>query len=283
MSNASILQQTRVYFKKFLRLAFRESAWIFVLFAVIISLIVTFVTADNMFDNLDNTKSGFFTLASACIWIGVFNSIQSVCREHKIIRSEIRQGSSVTAYILAHVLWQALLCFVQSVIIFGICCAFKYFGKNVKAVVGNGYLEYFLTIFLLTFGSAVLGIMVSSFSGSPTTAMKIMPFILIIQLIMSGVLFELTGFAKKIANVTYSKWGMSAFGSIGNLNGLDPKIADTLKEKIPSFDPDLIQKTEDLYEHSTKVLMTAWGWCIGLTVLFIVISIVCLKLRNRDS
>ena len=121
MGNASFFKQTHVYYKKIARIAIREKAWVFLAFAVIISVIVALVTAGDMFEDLDSTKSGFFTLASACIWIGVFNSIQNICKEHNIIRSEYRQGTNLSSYVCAHILWQAILCFVQSVIIFIVC------------------------------------------------------------------------------------------------------------------------------------------------------------------
>ena len=284
MNNASYFKQVKVYFKKISRISIREKAWIYLAFAVVIALIVNLVTADNMFDNLDSTKSGFFTMASACIWIGVFNSIQSICKEHNIIRSEYRQGTKLSSYVSAHILWQAVLCFVQSLIIFIVCLISGFFGENLKnGILMNPLLEYFITIFLLTLGASVLGLMVSSISGTPTTAMKIMPFVLIIQLIMSGVLFELSGIAESIAVITFSKWGMSAFGSIGNINKLEPKIASELSEKILNFDKSLVAVTDDAFNHKLVNLFSAWGWCIGLTILFAIIAVISLKLKNRDS
>lgn len=284
MGNASFFKQTHVYFKKISRIAIREKAWIFLLFAVVISVIVALVTASDMFDNLDSTKSGFFTLASACIWIGVFNSIQNICKEHEIIRSEYRQGTKLSSYVCAHILWQAVLCFVQSIIIFLVCILFGFFGDDFSnGILVNPLVEYFITIFLLTFGAAVLGLMVSAFSGTPTTAMKIMPFVLIIQLILSGVLFELTGFAEHAAAITFSKWGMSAFGSIGDLNSLEPKIASELADKIPNFDKSIVAVSDEIFNHEAGNLLIAWGWCLGLTLVFAVIAVVSLKIKNRDS
>ena len=91
MNSVSFGKQTIVYFKKIARIAVREKVWIFLAFALIISLIVSLVVSGDMFEDYESTKSGFFTLASACIWIGIFNSIQSICKEHDIIRSDYRQ------------------------------------------------------------------------------------------------------------------------------------------------------------------------------------------------
>lgn len=282
MNSSSFGKQTMVYLKKIARIAIREKVVVYLLFAVIISLVVSAVVSGDMFTDFESTKSGFFTLASACIWIGIFNSIQSICKEHEIIRSDYRQGMRLTSYIFANILWQALLCLVQTIIIFVICLSFGFFGDDFgDSVIMHPLLEYFITIFMLTFGSAVLGIAVSSFSGTPTTAMKIMPFVLILQLIMSGVLFELSGVADGVANITFSKWGMSAFGSTADLNSLEHKMAQELPELAETIAAQY--PVEDCYSHNVSTLLLSWFWNFVITVVSAVISVLSLKIKNRDS
>lgn len=282
MNSVGFGKQTSVYFKKITRIALREKAWKFVVFAAIIAVIVATVVSEDMFDSFESTKSGFFTLASACIWLGIFNSIQSICKEHDIIRSEYRQGMKLSSYICANILWQAVLCLVQSLLIYGVCIAFGFF-KNSPAdgAMMPAMIEYFITLFLLTFGSSVMGIMVSSISGNPTTAMTIMPFVLILQLIMSGVLFELSGFSETVANITFSKWGMSAFGSTGDMNGLEHAMA----KKLPDMAQMIAEQypVDEVYNHESGTLITAWLWCLGITVVSAVVSVISLKIKNRDS
>lgn len=287
LNNVSYFKQTSVYFKKITRIALREKAWKFIVFAAIIAGIVAAVISADMFSNFEKTKSGFFTLASACIWLGIFNSIQSICKEHDIVRSEYRQGMKLSSYITANVMWQALLSLVQSILIFIICICTGFFGENAsEGIFTHGLVEYFITIFLLTFGASVLGIMVSSISGNPTTAMTIMPFVLILQLIMSGVLFELEGFSETVAYITFSKWGMSAFGAIGDMNALPHAMEQAF---IDSNQPQMAQAVADTFTaneaftHEASTLLTAWGWCLLITVVSAVVSIVGLKIKNRDS
>lgn len=270
------VKQTSVYFKKISRIAIREKAWKFVVFAVIIAALVASIVGDDMFTTYESTKSGFFTIASACIWIGIFNSIQSVCKEHEIIRSEYRQGMKLTSYVFANVSWQFLLCLMQSCVIFAVCMIFIDF--NTEGIITSAYIEYFITIFLLTFGSSIMGIMLSSIAGNPTTAMTIMPFVLILQLIMSGVLFELEGASEKVAYITFSKWGMSAFGSIADLNNAKyPMKISAVYPMVERLEP------EACYDCVAGNLYTAWGWCLGLILCCIVISVLGLKIKNRDS
>lgn len=277
MNNASFMTQTNVYFKKIVRIAMKEKAWKFIVFAAIIALIVAAVVGENMFTTFESTKSGFFTIASACIWIGIFNSIQSICKEHEIIRAEYRSGMKLSSYIIANICWQFVLCFIQSVLIFVICKFFIDFNTE-GLLIGSAYVEYFITIFLLTFGSAVLGIMVSSISGNPTTAMTIMPFVLILQLIMSGVLFELSGMSENISCITFSKWGMSAFGSIADLNN------DDLPLKISEAFPNVVKlNKESCYDHEASNVIISWMCCLVITAVSTAVSILSLKFKNRDS
>ena len=55
-------------------------------------------------------------------------------------------------------------------------------------------------------------------------AMAVAPFVLIIQLLFSGILFTLEGAGKIISYVTISRWSVEALGSIAKLNRLDLKL-----------------------------------------------------------
>lgn len=276
MDNASFAAQTSIYFKKIRRIALKEKFWKFVVFAAIISLIVALVVGKDMFTTYEATKSGFFSIASAGIWIGIFNSIQNICKEHEIIRAEYRSGMKISAYVTANVLWQFIICLIQSVIMTAVCAAFIDF--NSEDIIMPAIAEYFITILLITFGADIMGIMISSIAGTPTTAMTIMPFVLILQLIMSGVLFDLTGWSEKISYITFSKWGMSAFGSTADLN------SDAFPLKLSEVFPQVVKlETEDCYDHTAGNLMSAWGMCALISAVCYVVSILSLKIRNHDS
>lgn len=274
MDNASFFDQTIIYLNKIKRIAIKERFWKFIIFAVIISLLVAAVVGKNMFTTYESTKSGFFSIASAGIWIGIFNSIQSICKEHDIIKSDYRSGMRISSYITSNALWQMFICFVQSIIIIIICLLFVDFNDN--GIIINSLLEYFITIFLITFGADLMGIMISSLAGTPTTAMTIMPFVLILQLIMSGAFFDLSGWSEKISYITFSKWGMSAFGSIADLNKYPLELSSVF-ENVKKLE------TESCYGHTSTNLITAWLWCVGIGLVCYIVSIISLKIKNRGS
>ena len=130
MENSSFFQQTHVYFRKIRRIAYKEKFWKFIIFALIVSFLVAAVVGKDMFTTYESTKSGFFSIASASIWIGVFNSIQNICKEHEIIRAEYRSGMRISSYVTATVLWQFIICLIQSVMILGVCYIFIDFNSD---------------------------------------------------------------------------------------------------------------------------------------------------------
>ncbi|MBQ8410758.1 MAG: ABC transporter permease [Ruminiclostridium sp.] len=276
MEGASFSIQTSIYFKKIARIAIRENVWKFFIFSVIISFLVAAVVGEKMFTTFDSTKSGFFSITSSSIWIGIFNSIQSVCKEHDTIRDEYRSGARLSSYVTANVLWQLVVCFLQSVIILVVCTFFVDF--NSDGVIFPAILEYFITIFLLVFCADIMGIMISSIASTSTTAMTIMPFVLIIQLIMSGVLFKLEGWSEKISCITFSKWGMSAFGATAEMNSDDLPLA--ISEAFPNV--FRIEK-EAYYDSTVENILTAWGCCILIAIVCYFLSILSLKIKNKGS
>ncbi len=277
MSKTSAIKQTSVYVAKNFRLFMNQKDWKFIVIAAVISFLVCSIVGKDMFSTYESTKSGFFAIISASIWIGIFNFIQRICKEHSTITSEYRSGLHIRAYIMSHVIFDFVICLIQSAVLMGICMIFIDFPSN-GIIFGSSLVEYFITLFLIIWCSDIMGIMISSVVSTPNAAMTAMPFILILQLVMSGVLFELNGWALKVANVTFSKWGMSALGSIGNLND------ENLPLKMSLVFPEVVRlETESVYESTTENLLTAWGFILLIGLVCIFISIIGLKIRNKGS
>ncbi len=78
--------------------------------------------------------------------------------------------------------------------------------------------DLYLTLFFVTFGADMIALLISSIVKNENTAMTIMPFVLIIQLVMSGSVFELSGASAVVANFTLSKWGLNGICAIANTN-----------------------------------------------------------------
>ncbi len=302
MDNNLAALQVKIYTKKFFRTLKRESI-VSIIIGIIITILVMYVTRENMFENYEGTKSGFFSLICACIWIGIFNSIQLVCREkNDIVKDELDKSLKATSYMSAHFIYQFFLCLIQSVIVFVIFAIFTA-GK-----MEGSPLSYLITIFLITFASDAMAFVISSAVPNPIVAMTIMPLVLLIQLVMAGVLFELEGFAKIIANFTVSKWGMSAFGKIGDITSFPSRMEDTISDEVEKeatkavnvkfedyglpevdekemgfdFDFNFVSDADkEMFRGEFGEIFLCWLILIAFVVVFYFISVAALKMTTR--
>ena len=267
---AGFWQQTGIYFRKIVRVALRERFYKSLIFSAIIALLVMAVCSDGMLKDAYKTRSCFFTLCSACIWVGIFNSIQNVCREHEIIHADARAGMMISAYVNASMLWQIILSFLETLIFFLVTVICVDFGLSASpGCIFGAPMDLFLTIFLMLVGSSCLGLFISSIANNGTIAMTIMPFVLILQLIMCGALFPMEGAATIIAVLTFSKWGLSACGVLTDMNHIGSGFMPA--DRNVDYDP------------VAGKLLLAWFITLVLTAVFFFGTILVLKIRNRDG
>lgn len=206
--------QIEIYLGKNKRLFIFEKQWKNLISTLIIIILVSMVTGSDMFRYYGETQNGVFAVVSACIWVGLFNSIQAVCRERAIIKREYRTGLRISSYILARVIFELGLCAAETLIILAVLIV-----KNIRHLPESGLvfpmgIDLYFSLFLVTFAADMAAVMISSIVRTENTAMTVMPFVLIIQLVMSGCVFELSGISKFISYLTISKWGLDGVCSI---------------------------------------------------------------------
>lgn len=301
MSGAKVsrLTQVQIYLGKHWRLFLNERGWKVLVFAAIISAMVSAVLGNNMFVYTLETGQGAFTLVSACIWIGIFNTIQSVCKERAILKREHRAGLHMSSYVLSHLIFQAGICLLQAGILLGISAAFLHY-PAVTPLFGSTMLEFFLTYFLVTYAADALGLAISALVKSPTTAMTVMPFVLIIQLIFSGMLFVLQGPAGMVGNLTISKWGMNATCVSADFNSLEnseqvgfsvtlQNIASQEGYPLDGAQVDALVKeyyqvsvNED-YDHTAANLAVDWGILVLQVAVYAAVATLALEFVDHDK
>lgn len=289
--------QVRIYTGKFYRIFLHEKGWKFIAFAVIIAVLLSVVMGDKMFVEKEFTRTGMFAIVTAMIWVGVFNSIQNICREREIIKREHRTGLHISAYVAAHMIFQAALCAVQAVLMLVI---FGFFMEppSEGVVTGSYYIDAFICFFLVLYAADMMGLAVSSVVKSTTTAMTVMPFLLIIQLIFSGSIFPLTGPAQKVSALTISKWGQRVLCIEANLNEIPSVALEQELEELKQFEgmdllvdllpDDLIRDMSSdmtyrkIYNYEPDLVTRRWLYLIGFAVAFGAFSILSLEFVDKD-
>ncbi len=214
------LSQTIIYLGKFVRMFIFQNDWKVLPMAALIAGLVAYVTGKSLFRTMEGTITGSFALTCVCIWNGFFNSIQVICRERAIIKREHRAGLHMSAYVAAHMIYQAILCLLQAIIIIAVNMATKTFFPEHGAILPDFKAELLITLFLITYAADMMALLVSSIAHTTTAAMTVMPFLLIVQLVFSGGFFSLSGPVEKVQEVMIAKWGMQALCIQGDYNSL---------------------------------------------------------------
>ena len=300
--------QTFIYLGKLLRMFVYQSDWKVLPMGAIIASVVTFVVGANLFVTQEGTLMGAFALVCVCIWNGCFNSIQVICRERDVIKREHRSGMHISSYIFSHMLYQFLLCLLQTVITLVICNLSGVQFPQQGIISGQGMLDVGITLLLITFAADMMALMVSCVVRTTTTAMTVMPFLLIFQLVFSGGFFQLAGFAKKITVLTISRWGLDSLCAVGRYNelkmvtlwntifkfkdiefeGTKPLLDVILQVQEQGKVDDILYwsgtyNTRDAFVSTAENVLKNWGAIALLTFVFIVVAIIALKLIDRDK
>lgn len=302
--------QTRIYTNKFFRIFWNQKGWKMFIFAAVTALIIAMVLGSSFFVIKERTRNDFFAIVCSCLWIGIFNSIQSVCKEREIIKHEHRTGMHISSYVTAHVIFQFIICFGQAIIMTAIYSLCTENLPKVGLVSGVFVIDFFITLLLVIFASDMLGLAVSSLVKNPTMAMTVMPFVLIIQLVFSGTIFSLSGNAKIISDLTICKWGQRVLCIEANMNELKSEMLDVERELINSephiqelyemagaenvseIQEQLFQAVDEhvknytsrkIYRYDPKLVVTRWGYLLLFALAYGAISVVSLEFIDRDK
>lgn len=302
-SHSGRLKQINIYLGKLFRIFVFEMDWKVLPMAAAIAVLVASVLGKAMFANMERLQSGAFAMVCVCIWNGFFNSIQVVCRERAIIKREHRAGLHISAYIAAHMIYQSVICFLQVIISLSVYLIYGVRFPSQGMVTGIFVLDLGLTLWIITFAADMMALMVSCVVRNTTTAMTVMPFLLIVQLVFAGVIFKMdTGVTGIISRMTLSRWGTNAICSVADYNGLPSQSLFGALYKFRSVPQirdltDYIQRSDwriklDVLssqamhnaEYSSDItnIMACWGMLLLIGAVSVLLGIIALEFVDRD-
>lgn len=240
---------------------------------ILIAFLLKIVADKNIFEVYDSTKSILFALVCSCIWIGLFNSIQEVCKERAIVKREYMGNLKLKYYLFSKLTVQTVLGMIQAILL---CFSFlKLVGATHEGLfLHSFYLEIIFTAWLTVVASSTLGLCISSLVRSADKAMTIAPFTLILQLLFSGILFSLKGIGEWISYCTMSRWAVEAMGSISDLNAMPLKLQTDF--------PMIEHEAEAFFKATKPHLLFDWMILFVMIILFMILCGVFLKRISKD-
>ena len=270
------LAQIPIYLGKDFRMFIFQNDWKVLPMSALIAALIALVVGENMYVTMEGQFQCSLALTCVCIWNGFFNSIQSVCRERPIIKREHRSGMHISSYVIAHLIYQMFLCAMQALITVSVCKIVGIKFPTEGFITQWFLLDIWITIFLITYASDITSLFISSVVHTTTTAMTVMPFMLIFQLVFSGGAF------------TNSLKSVTLWNTIFRIRESSPELKEALwqieqagqLEEILARSGEAMQETA--YAMTKSNIYSCWGHLVMFAVIFAVLSIIVLEFIDND-
>jgi ABC transport system ATP-binding/permease protein len=194
-------------------------------------------------------------LVMAAALSGTANSIREIVKERDIFERERMAGLSTGAYLFSKVFVLGFVSVLQTLIIVVI----GLLGRSMPphgAVIQSAFVEILVAVAVLCVVSMLVGLMVSALVTKGEQTMPALVVITMVQVVLAGVVFPLTGAVGWVSDIAPARWGMGALASTINLNVIGG----------PAVKPDA------LWTHSAAQWLTDMGVLVGIGVICLIVA-----------
>jgi ABC transport system ATP-binding/permease protein len=219
------------------------------------------------------TLKTLFIFSCVGIWVGISCSAQEIVKESAIYARERLVNLGLLPYLGSKILVRSGMAIVQtSLLVMAISIAFP--APISQLIPWTGGL--FITNFCTLISSICLGLLLSTFVTNENEANNSLPLIMIPQIIFSGVLFDLDGISTQISWLMLSRWSVSAYGTLVDVNAMIPgSIIIPGQPPIPQpIQPNLI------YAPTWEKLGLDWGALLLSAMIYLVIALYLQKHKD---
>ncbi|HNO74160.1 MAG TPA: ATP-binding cassette domain-containing protein [Nitrosomonas mobilis] len=258
------LRQTSTLMKRYFELLMsdKRNMLFLILQAPIIALVVGLVfQLDEKLAVRAMTESQIvFILSLSVIWFGCINSVRELVKELPIYLRERSVNLGIAPYIMSKIIPLTVICFVQCLLLLGVL--------EIFISIPGDLVSRFMVLFATGVAATTMGLSVSAFVSSNDKAMTMIPMLLVPQIILAGAVVKLEGAALWIAKTTMiSYWGFEAMKST---------LSDEVKTVKNDFTGELILPINNTMPEGLAAIA-------GLAVVFLIITLIGLKLKDKAS
>jgi len=240
-----VFYQGRIFGERYVRLLGRDRAALAfsLLQGVAVALLTALVAPKPLVWDVKG-NAPMFVFGCAAVWFGMINSVRELVKERTIWRREALAGGNGAAYLTSKVCVLGALAAVQalsSLIVLDIALGLPH-----SSPIATSFISIGITLWLANISGMAIGLLISATAPSSDRAMSIVPYLLITQLVLCGVLFPL-GSVTPLSWLMPARWAVSALGGIAGLSSA------------------ALHQSAGLYPHSAIGLFGSWFVLVLLT------------------
>jgi hypothetical protein len=256
------MDQARIFAGRYVRLVGRDRAALaFSLLQGVAVALLTALAVPKPFSWVSGGNAPMFVFGCAAVWFGMIGSVRELVKEKPIWRREFLAGGDMPAYLASKVAVLGALAAFQALTL--TVAAGLTLGLPAHSPLGSSFVTIFISLWLAILSGMALGLLVSAAAQSADRAMSLVPYLLITQLVLCGVLFRL-GAIGFISWIMPARWSVSALGGIAGLSATR------------------LHQTAGLYPHSAIGLLSTWFMLVLLTVAGLAITAWLLDRQGRS-
>lgn len=289
-NRVSRLRQTGILARRYLEMVLNDRKKLFMQLLMApglgLLLYIAFSSSLHPFAVSTDTQTFGLALSCCCFWIGLFQSIQEVCKERTIVEREKMADLKPGAYLGSKLLVLGAVLLLQCILL--LLCVWLLVGHPETGVVFSDapFLEYLVTTYLTALSAAAMGLCVSCIVNSTDQAVAVAPLLLIPQILFAEIICSLSGAAKWLAWAVSCKWSCLAYGASALINELPGGYGESesaLWESGSTVDGFINAR----YDFETPVYAItnptplSWLMLFALSVSFVVLAWMAVRRRRE--
>ena len=249
-----------------------------------------------LFRAVDDTQKIALTLACCAFWIGLFNSIQEICKESSIYRRERMANLKLLPYVSSKLIVNAVFDLVQALLLVAAVAVLLGMPDEGMQIANVPFMEIFITTYLTMLSATCIGLVVSALVNNSDQAISFAPILLIPQILFSGMIVDLEGMVNRISYIISCRHAWIAYCTTAKINNLPGSYssdelwggAEEVAYVSTLFDYSIGNNTiKNIFGSSfaqtvSNPVMGGWLALLFLSLLTMVLTIAALKYKGRN-
>jgi hypothetical protein len=229
-----------------------------------------------------------FMMGLSVILLGVFAAAYEIVRERQIYKRERMVNLGVIPYLSSKA--AVLLGFgLMQCLALMIVVALKVY-YPLDGVILPAPFEIYITLVLAMLSGVGMGMLISALVKNESVVIYLVLVVLFVQIIFSGVLFNLPGAAKSLSYITSTRWAMEGLGASVNMDRLNDLTQSYIEDIETDAGSMQVNKAIDSpidfyinYDNSAVHLLGTWLVQLFFAAFFFTATGVVLKLQDYSK